>query len=520
MKKLLLLLIFAGAVDGNHAMARPASDRLDRLIEAWQIDAAAEELSALGKAKASDPDIAMASAAIKFQQGQYEEAAAEYRELLPKLKSPRASAEVKEMLSLAQATAEVTHGFVSTPSPKGHFIFHYAPGKDALLIPYAGEALDKAYDALNRDFDDRPSSPVRVEIYGDISDLAKVSTLTLQEIETSGTIALCKFNRLMIVSPRALLAGYPWIDTLNHEYTHFVVSRISFNTVPIWLHEGLAKYEERRWRNAEGGAMPPSAENLLAGALAKKHFITFAEMYPSMAKLPSQEDAALAFAEVESAIEYLHEKIGWEGVRAIIADLKSGMRDAQAIEKETKRSFEDFQHDWRTWLAGRNLKTHPGLIPTELKFKHAEKQGEEDAGQIKEEKARKLARLGGMLRARHRLRAAASEYEKAQALVGVGHPLVASKLARTYLELDDAARAIEAAIPALALYPELSGPNATLGEAYLKNGDLKKAVEYLLAANAINPFDPAVHCGLEKIFRQGGEARAEQEGLACRELGN
>src|SRR5439155_1682145 len=83
-------------------------------------------------------------------------------------------------------------------------------------------------------------------LYGEVADLAKVSTLTLKEIETSGTIALCKFNRLMIVSPRALVRGYPWLDTLAHEFTHFVVSRASHNTVPIWFHEGLAKFEEQR----------------------------------------------------------------------------------------------------------------------------------------------------------------------------------------------------------------------------------------------------------------------------------
>src|SRR6202011_3245409 len=114
------------------------------------------------------------------------------------------------------------------------FVVWYAPGKDSLLASYALEALEKAWAALGDDFGSRPSEPVRVEIYPEVSDLARVSPLTLKEIETSGTIALCKYNRLMIVSPRALVHGYPWLDTLAHEYTHFIVSRLSRNTVPIW----------------------------------------------------------------------------------------------------------------------------------------------------------------------------------------------------------------------------------------------------------------------------------------------
>ena len=46
----------------------------------------------------------------------------------------------------------------------------------------------------------------------------------------------------MAVTPRALLRGYPWRDTLAHEYVHLVISRLSHNRVPVWLHEGLAEH--------------------------------------------------------------------------------------------------------------------------------------------------------------------------------------------------------------------------------------------------------------------------------------
>ena len=42
-----------------------------------------------------------------------------------------------------------------------------------------------------------------------------MSTLTEKEIETTGTIALCKYGKLMIVTPRATVFGYPWMDTLT-----------------------------------------------------------------------------------------------------------------------------------------------------------------------------------------------------------------------------------------------------------------------------------------------------------------
>jgi tetratricopeptide (TPR) repeat protein len=511
--RLLLLLIATNAWAGKVEHAY-------RLIEEWRIDEADAEVAQLVKAHPKDPDVAFVDGDLKFQHQQYDAAAERLDEAMKAARGGELGDEIRMMRDLARATADATKGFVLTKGE--HFVIAHATGKDALLAPYALDALEKARAALGQDFGDSPAQPIRVEIYPEVADLAKVSTLTLKEIETSGTIALCKFNRLMIVSPRALIAGYPWLDTLTHEYTHFIVSRTSRNTVPIWLHEGLAKFEERRWREKAGSGLTPTMEHLLATGLAKKHLITFEQMHPSMAKLPSQEDTALAFAEVYTVIEFLVQQIGWDGVRKVIAEMKGGKTDAEAVATVMGRSFENFQRDWRAWLHGRKLKAHPGIVPTALKFKKApdskKSDDEEEAQAISDERVRKFARLGGMLRAHRRLRAAAMEYEKAQELAGPGDPRVSSTLARTYLELGDSDRAIKTAEPLLALYPDQAGPNATVGESWLKKGELTKAEPYLLAANAISPFDPALHCGLEKIYRQRGDARARDEKDACAQL--
>src|SRR5205823_4397537 len=112
-------------------------------------------------------------------------------------------------------------------------------------------------------------------------------------------------------------------------------------------------------------------EHLLATALGKRHLITFEQMHPSMAKLPSQEDTALAFAEVYMAIEYLYAQIGWNGIRQMVSALRDGKSDADAVAHAIGRSFEQFQKDWRGWLAARKLRARPGLVPTALKFKKA-----------------------------------------------------------------------------------------------------------------------------------------------------
>ena len=88
----------------------------------------------------------------------------------------------------------------------------------------------------------------------------------------------------MITSPKALARGYSWLDTLAHEFIHLIISEKSKNTVPIWLHEGLAKYSESLWYGEAGLALEPASENLLADATKDNDLVTFEEMHPSMAK--------------------------------------------------------------------------------------------------------------------------------------------------------------------------------------------------------------------------------------------
>ncbi len=102
-----------------------------------------------------------------------------------------------------------------------------------------------------------PVGPKRipVEVYADARALSEVSTLPLEAIKTSRTIAVCKFNQILITSPKALVRGYGWQDTLAHEYVHLVVSKKSHNRVPIWFHEGSPSTSSRT------GTAPPAGRS-------------------------------------------------------------------------------------------------------------------------------------------------------------------------------------------------------------------------------------------------------------------
>ena len=386
-----------------------------------------------------------------------------------------------------------------------HFVVWHTPGKDELLAPYALDALEKALAALGDDFGWRPTEPVRVEIYPEVADLARVSTLTLKEIETSGTIALCKYNRLMIVSPRALVAGYPWLDTLNHEYTHFVVSRVSHNTVPIWLHEGLAKFEERRWRGAVG-RRADADDGAPAGdgprAQAPHHLrARCIRRWPSCRRRRTPRWRSPRSTPSSSICT---SRTAGPGCARCVDGKRFARRWPRWASRSTTSSA-----TWRTWLHGKKLQAAPGPVAaeTELRFKKGARQADRgERGRLGAHHRGAGAQAGAPRR--HAARAPSARGGGHRVREGAGASSApATRRWRTSWRAPISssaipARAIAAAEPALELYPDQAAPNATLGEAWLRRGDNKKAAQYLEAALAINPFDPAVHCGLAQAWRR------------------
>jgi Flp pilus assembly protein TadD len=485
-----------------------------KALEQQRIEEGAKIVAELAIQNPDDPEVKYLEAQVAFLTGDYEKAG----QILGGLDDPRVKPLAAQLAPLVRSTLAATRGFATRESPGGHFIISYPPGKDVVLVDLAGEALDKAYERIGADFGWYPTGKVRVEILPRITDLARVSTLSEKDIQTSGTIALCKYNKLMIVSPRATVFGYPWMDTLAHEYAHYVISRVTEDRMPIWLHEGLAKFQESRWRaepHADG--LGRSYEHFLALALKKGRLITFDEMHPSMALLPSQEAAATAFAEVYTIVAWLEKKIGYAGMREVFSKIREGKSERRAVAEVYGASWDEVEAAWKKHLRTLNLKVDPSYGGgKKLRFQKTES-SDENVGidQISEEKARKHARLGGLLRARGRLAAAAMEYERARQ-VAPEHPFVGAKLARTYLELGEAAKAIQVAEPLVAKDPDDVGPRATLGAAYLKTGDAQRAEEHLAAAVRQSPFDPAVRCGLADAYGALGKTtEATRETAAC-----
>ncbi|MFB6263529.1 MAG: tetratricopeptide repeat protein [Bradymonadaceae bacterium] len=481
-----------------------------RLLDTWQFDRASKVIDSLASDKPDSPQVQYLRAREDFLHGRYDRAL----ERLDQLETNGFGGDRHARFrKLVESTRTVTENYEKHVSPQGRFEIYVEPGKDRVLVPYAARALERAYDAIGKALDHRPDTPIRVEVYPSTATLAKVSGLTEEEIRTSGTIALAKYNRLMITSPKALLKGYGWADTLIHEYIHLVINRKMETQVPIWMHEGLAKYLEHRWRGPDVHHMTPSMRRLLDKRLKKDDLVSFEQMHPSMAKLPSQEDAGTAFAQVYTLMEYLHRQQG-DGVFVDLLDAVSRTGDARrAVEVITGNDFSTVTSRWKAYLR----ETLDSNLPEGAKFEHGLVFKDQSKEKMKPEtfdkpRAKDHMKLGEMLQARERFEAATVEYEKATRLAEAPNPRLSSRFAHVLNETGQHERAIEVLSEARSLYPDYVAIWLELGEANLEAGRPKRARKHLLEAVRINPFNPEVHELLARVYEKLGDTdRAKRE---------
>ena len=514
-----MLLLLVGA-----RSASPASEStsVDHLYSEWRFAEADRALAALVKTHPDEPGTLLAKGYERFLAGDFRAAVAEYKAALGANVAP---APLKEMLSLAEGSAKVVDGYLERKS--AHFLFRF-PVEDSVLADYGLETLEAAATALAGDLGYEPSRPIPVDILRNSADLATMTTLTDEEIERTGTVAVSKWSRIMLTSPRAMRLGYEWQDSLSHEFIHYVVAALTHDRAPVWLQEGFAKVLEHRWRMAAGLSLNPSMQHFLAKALASGKLITFDAMHPSMAKLPRAEDATLAFAEVTTAIACLYAKGGSAALSEVLATVRDGgdARVAVARAYGGSGTWPEFERAWRQFMVNLHYKTLPGLEPIVPKYK---KKGVSSTSVLSEDDASSTAgeadrflRLGNMMLLRNRARAASVEYEKGYKIAGNSHWIFPVKLGRTYLALGEADRALKVVSGAEATYPELPWPHLIAGQAALAKGDVQASVASLTLSLAINPYDPSVHCSLAEAYKRLPDASADKRQRAerdCRELG-
>lgn len=407
-------------------------------------------------------------------------------------------------MALYVATRDAAEGFVT--ERRGDVEIQYLPGTDLVLLDDAFTTLQAAHDRIGTRLGGAPPGGVRVEIYPTAARFIAASGLGADNVHRTGVVALSKWSRLLVTSPRALLRGYAWKDTIAHEYIHYIVAWRTKDRTPVWLQEGIARSHESLWREDVLSTLPSYQQSLLADALRKDSLVTLEQMHPSMAFLPSADMASLAFAQVATMVEYLEDTAGRGSTAKVLDEVRDGTDALQAVaDLASGGDTARFQEGWKVSLKKLSLIQRKLAAPLTVLDGAGDDLGL-DPVLAKRADLAGLAHIGDLLLAQGRADAALVEYRKATPEDEPASPMLSVRLARALVKLGHPDQAMAALRASVADYAEYATTRKDLGELLMKSGRTADAlVEYKASAD-INPFDPDVQAALAQLYAASGDA--------------
>jgi hypothetical protein len=307
-----------------------------------------------------------------------------------------------ELAAVAQGCARAMAGTLVVRDDEHGVIVRLQDDDDRALVPLLADVAAKHREVLAKDLGVRLPTPMRIELVRDHMTLAAMTGLPEEAARTTGTVAVAKWGRVTMLSPRVMEHGYPWLDTLAHELTHLTLTAGTRDKAPLWLQEGVAKREETRWREKEPLDDVPPVDATAAIGLEKGLGRPIDKLGPSIAMLPTAEQASVAFAEVTSFVRFWTHEVGDDGLPQLVVRLKAshGPNDFdQILQEMTQVDFAGWDKKWRAHLASAPRELSPDLAP---------------GGSVPRfgEVVRRV-RLGELLRGRGHAEAAVIEHKKA-----------------------------------------------------------------------------------------------------------
>ena len=131
------------------------------------------------------------------------------------------------------------------------------------------------------------------------------------------------------------------VRVLRHEVAHSFVAARAGAACPTWLQEGLAQWLE--------GGDPRREDAALASLVRGSGLPQLETLERPFVSLPETQ-AQVAYAGSLSAVAYIVERYGEEGMRRLIASLATGLKPAQALSAALGIGYAELQRDWEKQL--------------------------------------------------------------------------------------------------------------------------------------------------------------------------
>jgi len=393
----------------------------------------------------------------------------------------------------------LTNGYKKYESE--HFVV-WLKGKDEILKDLILEKLEKIYQIYGEIFGYFPKDKITVEVYNNKQEFYFATTLGEDVVKKSGVVGICKFNKIMLLSPKNLPFGYRWVDTLAHECVHLILNRLTDYTFPLYLHEGTARYFDTLYRSTESLCFTPGNIKLLLDAKKNNKLVDFSEMRGSLVYFNDKQKIELSFVELASFIKYLIKQFGQEKYLDFVKNYKFFKDEKEIYKKVFNKEFEEILLSWRESLGEeeRYLQDTPGAISDfKLIFSEAE-------DNLIDFEIEQYVSVGDKFLNMKDYKSALYHYGKAREKEFF-NPIVMKRIAKVYFLTQKYKEAEEILKQCIDVNPNFVGSYEMLFKLYYEQSRYSEALELFKQILEINPFNYEIRKIAAEIYSDLGKIK-------------
>lgn len=216
------------------------------------------------------------------------------------------------------------------------FLIHYAAGHEA-AAERAGEIAEEWHAKISKKLDFYPKSITPIYLYPDRGSFAEAIGIAPGD----RVVGIAQARTLKVRVDAS--GGYTDIAAvIPHELVHvFVSMRLKGHSprLPLWMHEGLAKYLAEDWSQADAELLADVAGSELMP------LERISKVFPTDAR-----GRAIAYVQSYSAVKYMADKFTPEAIHDLLAELEAGHPFKTALFYSIGQEPAEFEADWRRHL--------------------------------------------------------------------------------------------------------------------------------------------------------------------------
>ncbi len=270
---------------------------------------------------------------------QYDEAITKFEAALEVCNNPQDKKDIESLISKAREALASTSD--SSSEEDQRFVITFAGNSRDDLSDVTFDMLDEIYYDVTNLVNYNPDVKINIVFF-----------LTEDYYQNEQNWSAAAAQGIQIMVP--LKTGYKNQEyvkgLLAHEFTHTLINLKTQNRCPIWIHEGLAQYQEYTTSYGSPDTIRSDFESVLQNDFIENQLFIPLDKVGAYIGSSDSTDIVRGYVASYMAMRCMADFYGEQSFDSLLSELGKGKSLNESIQEATGKSYSEFQDEYKEWL--------------------------------------------------------------------------------------------------------------------------------------------------------------------------